>query len=513
MEASSYSVAMSADIDAVLARHLLRPDRQEDICFALWYPSTGGTRTTALLHSLILPREGERQVHGTASFNAGYFQRALVEAAKVGAGLAVLHSHPLGTGWQGMSKDDVAAEHGHAASALGATNFPLVGLTLAGNRTWSARIWQRVAPRQYASKSCATVRVVGQRLSLSYNDALLPAPVARPEQVRTVSAWGEESQRHLVRVKVGVVGAGSVGGMVAEALARTGIVDVVLIDFDDIKRHNLDRLLYAGEPDIGAMKVQTLGRRLREVATASPFSVAPVVASVCDEEGLKGALDCDVLFSCVDRPHGRHVLNALAYAHLIPVIDGGIAVRTNRSGRLASADWRAHYVAPGKACMHCLGQYLASDVSLEREGLLDDPAYIEGLPKDHHLRASENVFAFSMACGSLQMLQFLAMIVAPLGRSDTKPQLYHFVGGFMEQQNMEACSAECLMPSMVGIGDLHPIPLIPSRKRGDEHSQEAHRRRRAIGRWVAALCSSRLVAFFSRSATWRAPRKEAAKAP
>jgi len=500
MEAASYSVAMPAEVDAVLTRHLLRPDHQEDICFALWYPSTGGTRTTALLHCLILPAEGERRVHGTASFEATFFQRALLEVAKVGAGLALLHSHPLGSSWQGMSKDDVAAELGHAASVFGATGLPLIGLTLAGDRTWSARFWQRVAPRQYESKWCTTVRVVGQRLSMSYNDALLPAPTTRHEQIRTVSAWGEESQRHLVRVKVGVVGVGSVGGMVAEALARTGVVDVVLIDFDIVKRHNLDRLLYASVDDIGNLKVETLARRLRDIATARPFTVRPVEASVCDQEGIKAALDCDVLFSCVDRPHGRHVLNALAYAHLIPVVDGGISVRTNRSGRLASADWRAHYAAPGKVCLHCLGQYLASDVSLEREGLLDDPRYIEGLPKDHHLRASENVFAFSMACGSLQMLQFLAMVVAPLGRSDTNAQLYHFVGGFMEQDNLRACHAECLMPSTVATGDLHPIPLIPHKKRGGAHTEEPRGIRGAVSRLLAAIRDNRFVALFNRRA-------------
>jgi molybdopterin-synthase adenylyltransferase len=458
MEGASFSVAMSSDVDAVLARHLLRTDHQEDICFGLWYPSTGGNRTTALLHSVILPREGERQVHGTASFSAAYFERALLEAAQARAGLALLHSHPHGGGWQRMSEDDVAAELGHAASVFGATKHPFVGLTLAGDRTWSARFWQRTAPRHYERRWCKTVRVVGERLRMSYNEAFLPAPAARLEQLRTVSAWGEESQRHLVRVRVGIVGAGSVGGMIAEALARTGSIEVVLIDFDRVKRHNLDRLIYASERDIDSKKVESLASRLTKIATAKPFTIQPIDASVCDEKGLRAALDCDVLFSCVDRPRGRHVLNSLAYAHLIPVVDGGISVRANRSGHLAAADWRAHVAVPGKPCLHCLGQYLASDVSLESEGLLDDPRYIEGLAKDHHLRASENVFAFSMACGSLQMLQFLSVVVAPLGRSDIGAQLYHFVGGFMENGRDEACHKECLMASITAIGDIHPIP-------------------------------------------------------
>ena len=46
----------------------------------------------------------------------------------------------------------------------------------------------------------------------------------------------------------------------AEALARTGFEDVVLIDFDRVEKHNLDRLNYATREDIGKLKVEVLGR-------------------------------------------------------------------------------------------------------------------------------------------------------------------------------------------------------------------------------------------------------------
>ncbi len=64
-------------------------------------------------------------------------------------------------------------------------------------------------------------------------------------QLRTVSAWGARQQADLVRLRVGVIGAGSVGGFVGEALTRSGFEDVVLIDFDHIEEKKLDRLLYA----------------------------------------------------------------------------------------------------------------------------------------------------------------------------------------------------------------------------------------------------------------------------
>lgn len=454
MSQVEFSAAFPAALEAAARTHLLRADQQEDLCFALWRPSTGQTRKSGLIEKLILPQAGERNVHGNASFEPEFLERALAEANAAGAGLALLHSHPRGRGWQDMSDDDITAEQGNAGAVLGATKLPFLGLTIAGaDGSWSARFWERVAPRQFMRRDCGTVRVVGDQLQVTYMDALAPPPKSSPAQVRTVSAWGAKHQANLVRLRIGVVGAGSVGGFIAEALARTGFEDIVLIDHDVIEEKNLDRLLYATRADLGQLKVEVLASRLRQSATATRFNVVSIPAAVYEEAGWRAALDCDVLFSCVDRPWGRQALNLIAHAHLIPVVDGGIAVGRNKSGELRRADWRAHTVTMGRACLECLGQYDPGLIQVERDGLLDDPTYIERLPNDHPVRAGENVFAFSMACASLQMLQLLALILAPLGQSNPGAQLYHFVGGFMEEPVFPVCNSECLFPTMVAQGD------------------------------------------------------------
>jgi molybdopterin/thiamine biosynthesis adenylyltransferase len=453
MSRACYSVAMTEELAGVARAHLLRRDRQEDVCFALWRPSTGRSRITALIHRLVLPREGDRRVHGNASFAPEFFERAMAEAAAEGAGLALMHSHPRGRGWQGMSLDDVRAEQGNAGAVFGATRKPFVGLTLAGDGSWSGRFWIRTAPRIYVRQNCATVRVVGNRLKVTYMDELAPPPVANAEQIRTVSAWGEEDQRHIARLRVGLIGAGSVGGLVGDALARTGFEDVMLMDFDFIEIHNLDRLSYATRADVGKLKVDVQAAHLAARATADPFRVETIPAAVFEDEGFRAALDCDLLFACVDRPWGRYMLNLIAYAHLIPVIDGGIAVRSNRHGKLAAADWKAHTVTIGRACLQCLRQYDPGLVQVEREGLLDDPTYIAGLSKDHPLKARENVFAFSMCCASNQVLQMLALTLDPLGQPNPGAQLYHFVGNITESPSFQNCHPECQFPSIVALGD------------------------------------------------------------
>ena len=453
MSMVKHSSAMPGVVDATAREHLLRRDGQEDICFALWFPSAGRTRTTALIHKLLLPLPGERSVHGNVSFKPAFFERALEEATTCGAGVALLHSHPRGRHWQGMSQDDVTTEAGIAGAAFGATNLPLVGLTLAGDGAWSCRFWLRTAPRAYQRFDCGTVRVVSQQLRVSFCDELAPPPGSNAQQIRTVAAWGQEAQNDLARLRVGIIGAGSVGGIVGETLARIGFEDVMVIDFDRVEEHNLDRLVYATSADIGRLKIQVMAEHLTARTTAGNWHFEPILGAVYEDKAFRAALDCDVLFSCVDRPWGRYVLNLIAYAHLIPVFDGGISVRMNHLQKIAAADWKALTAGPERQCLQCAGQYDPGHVQMEREGFLDDPGYIKSLPKGHPLKSRENVFAFSMGCGNLQILQMLAMALSPLDQPNPGTQVYHFVGNFMEEPAFGTCHPQCQYPSLIAKGD------------------------------------------------------------
>ncbi len=220
--------------------------------------------------------------------------------------------------------------------------------------------------------------------------------------------------------------------------------------------------MHAGHDDIGKAKVSALAMALEESTTAAEPIIEPLEWSVCEQPGFAAALDCDVLFSCVDRAWPRKVLNVVAHAHLIHVIDGGIRVVASNE-RLKRADWKTLTATPGRICLECSGQFDPANVVHERDGLLDDRRYIESLPADHYLRARENVFAFSANLASLETLQLLAMVVAPHGISNPGVQTYHFVSGSLDQ-NVLTCAATCRYTSVhrargdhveAGIVDVH----------------------------------------------------------
>lgn len=451
-EAMPYSVAMTKSVHEEFARHLLRDDGQEDLCFALWTPSRGATRSTALVHTFVAPLPGERDVHGNASFNPRYIERTASLALSSGHGIAFLHSH-LGPGWQGMSGPDVVAERDRLAGLVGGlTDLPLVGMTIGTDGAWSGRWWMHTTGKTFEREWCEAVRVVGTGLDVTFCDHIVAPPVFQEMFKRTVSVWGATNQRKLARLRIGIVGLGSVGALVAESLARMGLQHFVLVDFDRVKKHNLDRLVIATLADLGRYKVDVAADRMRAVSTAASIKIEQVRQSVAEIEGYCAALDCDVIFSCVDRPRARHILNHFAYAHLIPVIDGGIGVRF-KDGGFSGVDWQLQTASPGRPCLECLGAYDPNDVSVEAAGLLEDPSYLEMLPPNHPYRRNENVFPFVANLASLEVIQFVAFVTGISGMPNDGYQRYRSNPGVMTCNDTATCKPSCHTRSLISRGD------------------------------------------------------------
>lgn len=446
------SVAMPESVDAALQNHLIKGDREEDLVFALWSPSTGTKRSTALIHTPIFPLEGDRERHGNASFNTQYFERVCeMAAAEGGCGIAFMHSH-LGPGWQDMSDDDVRAELKIAGATEGLTDLPLVGLTVGTDGTWSARMWPYVRNKLHEREWCISVRTVGAQLRANFADFIISRPAFREMFKRTVTVWGEDNHASLARLRFGIVGLGSVGSIVAETLARMGMQRFTLIDFDEVQTHNLDRLLGAIEADIGRLKIDVAERQIKQSATAEQVEVLGVPYSVAEEPGYRAALDCDVIFSCVDRPRPRSILNHFAYAHLIPVIDGGIDVRF-KHGEFSGVDWQLQTARPGYPCLQCTGTFLPGDVATEMEGMLDDPSYLRGLPSDHRLKRNENVFPFSANLASLEVLQMIELVTGIGGMYNFGVQRYRYIPGTLEIDTERTCRSDCDYQLLTGQGD------------------------------------------------------------
>jgi len=374
----THRVVVREVVHRQLADHLLSGFQgggwQEEVCLALWRRGDGLNRYTGILGEVVLPADGDRDLHGNVTVHGGYLNRVLDRALKAQAGVAVLHSHP-GPGWQALSSVDDNTERRIIAPFIRETRMPLLGMTMGTDGIWSARFWQESGGARIEPVHCREVRRVGPRhTGADWAPDAYPPYVRRPSLVRTVDSWGIEAQARLARTHICVVGAGSVGSIVLELLARTGFEELTLIDPDLVEERNLDRLIYADRHCLGLRKVEIAAARARRVATAHRPVIRPVPLSIRTKRAYRLAADADVIVCCVDNAEARDVLNHLALANCLPMIDGGVLVES--SERLLSAKWRLHLVGPDTRCLRCCGQYTSSDARDERLGLRHRGGYI-----------------------------------------------------------------------------------------------------------------------------------------
>jgi len=408
-----HEVVIPNKINKIACEHLLQHYAngalQEDLCFALWCPSTGMLRQTSIVTDVVLPKPGERTLEpqGNVSFNARYVARATREAVRRMQGLAFMHSHPT-NGWQGMSRADVRAERDRIADVARTTGHPLLGMTVGTDGHWSARIWKGDATRRSCLMS-TKVRVV-ERSRLVVWQQPAQSRKRSDRQRRTVQSWGDAKQTCIEAIRIGIVGLGSVGSIVAEGLARIGVRDVVLIDHDTVEEHNLDRLINASARDVGKRKTDIAERAIRLGSSASAVNIVNLPMPLQTLEAYRQAKDCDILVSCVDGPVARDILNRIAYRDGIPVVDGGVEIRTNSTtGNMYAARWKSHVVNPETECLRCKQQYTSSDVMTELDGSWTRPAYIRA----HNERlGDQNVFNVSLAVGSEMLNMIVRMLVA-----------------------------------------------------------------------------------------------------
>jgi tRNA A37 threonylcarbamoyladenosine dehydratase len=88
--------------------------------------------------------------------------------------------------------------------------------------------------------------------------------------------YGPELRARFQHATVVVAGLGGVGSWAAEALARTGIGHLILVDFDHIAESNTNRQIHALEGQYGKAKVQAMGDRIRQINPE-------IELTICDE--------------------------------------------------------------------------------------------------------------------------------------------------------------------------------------------------------------------------------------
>ena len=76
--------------------------------------------------------------------------------------------------------------------------------------------------------------------------------------------YGADGAHRLGQAHVAIVGIGGVGSWSAEALARSGVGTLTLIDLDVVAESNVNRQIHAQDSNFGKARVRVMAERIRE---------------------------------------------------------------------------------------------------------------------------------------------------------------------------------------------------------------------------------------------------------
>lgn len=154
---------------------------------------------------------------------------------------------------------------------------------------------------------------------------------ANPRLMRTELLLGEDGIRRLQQACVMIVGLGAVGGYALEAVARSGVGRLILVDFDIFDETNINRQILALTSTVSRKKTAVAAERVREI---NPDCEIVVKDMFVDEDNLPELLDMkpDFVIDAIDSLNAKCCLIEELCRRGIPFVSSmGAALKTDPS--------------------------------------------------------------------------------------------------------------------------------------------------------------------------------------
>jgi tRNA A37 threonylcarbamoyladenosine dehydratase len=135
---------------------------------------------------------------------------------------------------------------------------------------------------------------------------------------RTELLLGKENLKILNTKKVAICGNGGVGSIIPIVLARSGILNFVLVDFDKVDVSNLNRQIAYLTKDIGKNKVNVLSDYILNLRKEADTYI--VFEKINEDFDFKIFDDCDYIFDCIDDINAKVLLIKYCINHNIKIV-------------------------------------------------------------------------------------------------------------------------------------------------------------------------------------------------
>lgn len=181
--------------------------------------------------------------------------------------------------------------------------------------------------------------------------SVVPLPVAAPAAAADEAdlerrfgglkrLYGARGYARVRNARVAVVGLGGVGSWAVEALARSGVAQLVLVDLDHVSESNVNRQIQALGATLGMSKAEALARRIADI---HPGCVVHCIEEFADADNWPGLLpgEVDAVIDACDQSKAKLALAAWARRTGTAFVTCGAAGGKRRAEKLEVDDLHA----------------------------------------------------------------------------------------------------------------------------------------------------------------------------
>lgn len=452
-------VAISGKQYAALKQHLFPGDGNEAVAFALCGRARLENLEVLVVKEIVpIPYEACRvRTPYRVTWSGEALEPILSRAAKENLGLIKIHSHPTGYPWFSDADDVAEAEMFPSVFGWLDSDAPLASMIMLPDGTLVGRAVQEIGE----GLPLESIRVVGDDFVFFRGKPDTASSEEIPEHgIRVAQAFGQETYSLFRRLRIGVVGCSGTGSIVVEQLARNCVGELILVDPDCVEHKNLNRIVNSTKRDADRRKSKThiLKRAIKMMGLGT--KVTTFKGDLMQTEILRALSTCDVLFGCMDSIDGRHVLNKLASAYVIPLIDVGVRLEADGTGGIDSIWAAVHTVLPGGSSLLSRHVYNQDDLDAAFLKRANPEAYeaqrkigyIKGIRED-----SPAVISINMTASAAAVNELLARLHPYRFQSNSAFAVRRICLSDADASSNEFDGAPCpVMARLVGMGDQKP---------------------------------------------------------
>ena len=468
-----WRLTIPSELNAELQAHLFPGDGDEHgaVILAGTCESERGSRLVA--RELHLAKDGVDYVPGKRGYRmlkAEFIHSRILRARDKRLAYLAIHNHG-GNDSVGFSGPDMAShERGYPALLDIARGMPVGALVFARSAV-AGDLWFPGCRRASLSQAA----IIGQRRQL-----LFPMPDRRAAAIgmyeRQSRLFGDAGQDLLRRTRVGIVGLGGAGSVLAELLGRLGVGEFVLADPDRAEATNLPRLIGARRcdailpvwlPRVVATRLRSTKVRMaaRNIRRANPKArIEALARDFLDDDVAARFTDCDFLFLAADTMGARLLFNAIVHQYGIPGIQVGAKIPVAEDGAVGNVFCVSRMVTPEQGCLWCNGLINAGRLQDEAvpEAIRQGYAYVD----DPDVAAPSVVTMNAVACAHAAD-DFLFHLTG-LRNEDAETGWFRWnsrraVAGYdMPRRGADCGECSSKEHSRLGMGDNAALPTRPT---------------------------------------------------